>query len=160
MIDLTSVGTLFAFVLVCGGVLRMSLYPHPPKSAFKTPYLNAAYFMPVILLAVVVLLWIYAPDTYANMLRFPEFSWQREYLDAVLHKIIYILFALLFVGLTLLSVWKKLSLIPVLGLLSCSYLLCESGVSNWSRFLLWLLVGVVIYFAYGYRNSKLSRTRS
>ncbi|MBK8657505.1 MAG: amino acid permease [Bacteroidetes bacterium] len=160
VIDLTSVGTLFAFVLVCGGVLRMSLYPHPPKSAFKTPYLNAAYFMPVILLAVVVLLWIYAPDTYANMLRFPEFSWQREYLDAVLHKIIYILFALLFVGLTVLSVWKKLSLIPVLGLLSCSYLLCESGVSNWSRFLLWLLVGVVIYFAYGYRNSKLSNPRS
>jgi APA family basic amino acid/polyamine antiporter len=57
VIDLTSVGTLFAFVLVCGGVLRMSLYPNPPKSAFKTPYINAGYFMPFILASVIVLLW-------------------------------------------------------------------------------------------------------
>ncbi len=159
VIDLTSVGTLFAFVLVCGGVLRMSLYPNPPKSAFKTPYINAGYFMPFILALVIILLWVYSPDTFSSMFSIPSFSWQREFLDAVLHKIIYIIFACMFIGLTILSVWKKLSLIPVLGLLSCSYLLCESGVSNWSRFLLWLLVGILIYFAYGYRNSKLSNVK-
>ncbi|HRG90796.1 MAG TPA: amino acid permease C-terminal domain-containing protein, partial [Chitinophagales bacterium] len=67
-----------------------------------------------------------------------------------------IAFLVLALVVTVLSVWKKLSLIPVLGMLACSYLLCESGVSNWERFLLWLMVGFVVYFAYGYRNSKLA----
>jgi len=40
--------------------------------------------------------------------------------------------------------------------LSCSYLLSESGVSNWERFLLWLLIGMIIYFIYGYKKSKLA----
>ncbi len=75
----------------------------------------------------------------------------------ILHKAVFAAFALLFVGLTILSVWNNLSLIPVLGLLSCAYLLCESGASNWWRFLAWLAVGFVIYFAYGYRKSKLAK---
>jgi Mn2+/Fe2+ NRAMP family transporter len=52
---------------------------------------------------------------------------------------------------------KKWSLIPVLGFVSCSYLLCESGTSNWERFLLWLVIGLVIYFLYGYKHSKVRR---
>jgi len=43
----------------------------------------------------------------------------------------------------------------VLGFLCCSYLLCESGATNWERFLIWLLIGLVIYFAYGRRRSRL-----
>jgi hypothetical protein len=33
----------------------------------------------------------------------------------------------------------------------------ELGVTNWIRFGAWLLVGLLIYFFYGYRNSKLHR---
>ena len=50
---------------------------------------------------------------------------------------------------------KNLSLIPVLGLLSCLYMMCELGISNWIGFGIWLAVGLIVYFAYGYKHSKL-----
>ena len=52
---------------------------------------------------------------------------------------------------------KHWSLIPVLGLLSCCYLLTGMAVSNWMWFGIWLMIGLGCYFAYGYRNSKLAR---
>jgi hypothetical protein len=51
---------------------------------------------------------------------------------------------------------KNLSLIPVLGLVSCCYLLTGMAVSNWMWFGVWLVIGLVIYFCYGYRKSKLA----
>ena len=50
---------------------------------------------------------------------------------------------------------NKLSLIPVLGLASCTYLMTELGYTNWMRFLIWLGVGLVIYFLYSKSHSKL-----
>jgi len=35
----------------------------------------------------------------------------------------------------------------------------ELGVTNWLRFLLWLAAGLVIYFLYGNRHSKLAQER-
>ena len=66
------------------------------------------------------------------------------------------LFLALSIVTVIVSFWKSMSLIPVLGFLSCSYLLCESGTSNWERFLIWLVVGFVVYFTYGYKHSKLN----
>jgi APA family basic amino acid/polyamine antiporter len=51
---------------------------------------------------------------------------------------------------------KNLSLIPLLGLISCCYLLTGMAVSNWQWFGMWLLIGLVFYFLYGYKNSKLN----
>ena len=59
--------------------------------------------------------------------------------------------------LTVLAFIKNLSLIPVLGLLSCFYLMTELGYTNWLRFLIWLVIGLVIYFTYSYKNSALGR---
>ena len=56
---------------------------------------------------------------------------------------------------TYLSVAKRLSLIPVLGVMCCTYLMTELGWKNWWRFGAWLLVGFVIYFFYSYKHSKL-----
>jgi len=53
---------------------------------------------------------------------------------------------------------KRLSLIPVLGVLSCAYLMTELGITNWIRFLVWLAIGLFLYFTYGSRHSKLGRT--
>lgn len=77
--------------------------------------------------------------------------------SAFSHKIPMIFFALTALALLFLSLTKKLSLIPILGLLSCLYLMTELGVTNWMRFGLWLLVGLLIYAVYGYKNSHLSR---
>ena len=53
------------------------------------------------------------------------------------------------------SIRRSLSLIPVLGLLINLYLITELGITNWMRFLIWLAIGIIIYFAYGIKNSKL-----
>lgn len=46
--DLTSIGTLFAFSCVCGGVLILNQRKDLPEGRFKTPYLNAGVFLPII----------------------------------------------------------------------------------------------------------------
>ena len=51
---------------------------------------------------------------------------------------------------------RRLSLIPVLGVMCCSYLMTELGWTNWLRFLVWLLIGFVIYFFYSFSHSKLN----
>jgi len=55
------------------------------------------------------------------------------------------------------SIWKKWSLIPVLGLLTNLYLMAQLGTTNWLRFAGWLVIGLAIYFTFGVRHSKLRR---
>lgn len=81
----------------------------------------------------------------------------ESWLGAFSHKIPMLAFLAVALSLLVLSITKRLSLIPVLGLILCLYLMTELGVTNWIRFSLWLLVGLVIYVLYGYRNSKLNR---
>jgi APA family basic amino acid/polyamine antiporter len=47
--------------------------------------------------------------------------------------------------------------LPILGVLFALYLMSDLPVDTWIRFVVWLIVGIVIYFAYGYRNSRLRR---
>ena len=54
-----------------------------------------------------------------------------------------------------LSFVHRFSLIPVLGLISCFYLMAQESYTNWLRFLIWLAAGLVVYFLYGVRKSKL-----
>src|SRR6195952_4197372 len=48
VIALTSIGTLFAFVLVCGGVLVLQGQENRPQSRFKVPYINGKYIIPLL----------------------------------------------------------------------------------------------------------------
>ena len=52
---------------------------------------------------------------------------------------------------------KNFSLIPLIGLSSCLYLLTGMSHDNWFWFGLWFAIGLIIYFCYGYRNSKLRK---
>lgn len=45
--------------------------------------------------------------------------------------------------------------LPILGILSCGALMMFLPVVTWIRFLGWLAIGMVIYFAYSYRHSHL-----
>ena len=48
-------------------------------------------------------------------------------------------------------------LVPILGIVVNFGLMYSLGESNWLRLIVWLLIGQVIYFAYGRRNSRLQR---
>jgi APA family basic amino acid/polyamine antiporter len=50
--------------------------------------------------------------------------------------------------------------IPVLGILSCLYLMIGLPKDTWFRLLGWMALGLIIYFAYGIRKSKLRQKRS
>ncbi len=46
-------------------------------------------------------------------------------------------------------------LIPLLGVISCGYLMISLPWITWFRFIIWMIIGIVIYFVYGYSHSKL-----
>jgi hypothetical protein len=57
------------------------------------------------------------------------------------------------------SFFYKLSAIPLLGLLSCFYMMTELNISNWIGFGIWMLIGLVVYFTYGIKNSRLKQDK-
>lgn len=140
--DLTSIGTLFAFIIVCAGVLFMDA----SKAKFKVPYINGKWIFP---LAVITL--FYFSFTNKNLEALYNF-------DKLIHgdHIIFCFYFFCMVGLAIWAFLKNISLIPLLGILFCGYLMAELGITNWLRFGLWLLVGLVIYFGYSRKHSKLN----
>ena len=67
-----------------------------------------------------------------------------------------LVFLIVCIVMTFVSFTKNLSLIPLLGLISCCYLLTGMAVSNWMWFGVWLVIGLIIYFTFSYKNSKLN----
>lgn len=47
--------------------------------------------------------------------------------------------------------------LPVLGIVSCGALMAFLPAITWYRFLIWMAVGLVLYFAYSYRHSHLQQ---
>ncbi len=152
MVDLTSIGTLFAFALVAGGVLMLNTMKDRPRGTFQTPYINAKYIFPISFV-IVICAWIYfSSGSFATYLGLENgFSF-----DSIRATFPHYLFLILCVILAVYAYLKNFSLIPLLGLLSCSYLLSESGATNWERFIIWLFIGLIVYFIYGKSHSKLN----
>ncbi len=48
-------------------------------------------------------------------------------------------------------------LVPILAILTCGFLMYEQPAITWKRFVIWLVVGLVLYFLYGFRRSRLNR---
>src|SRR5690606_14171696 len=53
--DLTSIGTLFAFVLVCTGVLVLQNRPDIKRGKFRIPYVNSKYIVPPFFVILIIL---------------------------------------------------------------------------------------------------------
>ncbi|MDO1445882.1 amino acid permease [Rhodocytophaga aerolata] len=152
--DLTSIGTLFAFVLVCGGVLLLDKTEKVP-GRFKVPYINGKYIVPALLMGITLYIFLNNREMITHFFTINQV--EGNFWDVLEHKILAILFIVVSIWISWLTFSKNLSLIPVLGLLTNLYLMTELGITNWSRFLAWLLLGLVIYFSYSYRNSKLGK---
>ncbi|RKT00518.1 amino acid permease [Flavobacterium sp. 123] len=217
--DLCSIGTLFAFVLVCAGVLALQNRTDIPRGKFKTPYVNSKYIMPILVLIGLVFAFgynkkatmdfitnetqinnsstiitslnkeetkkvydylvtvdaknatVYTPDLevllnqyqqddvkYASVIAGMPISDTIKYekgFDLFKHKIPMWIFLFVLVGLMVWSFKENLSLIPLLGLICCLYMMAELSVWNWIYFGVWLLIGLVIYFSFSRKNSKL-----
>jgi len=85
--DMTSIGTLFAFVLVCAAVIILRKKEPEMKREFKTPLVP---------------------------------------------------------------------LVPILGIAACLLMMIGLGWTNWLRLFAWMAFGIIFYFAYGKKNSKLN----
>ena len=154
VLDFTSIGTLFAFVLVCGGVLMLSpqseaeLIESKNNGKFKIPYINSKYIFPSIMIVGLGLIIYFLPDFFTNVFDFTD--------GKMATNLPMLIFLIVCAVMTVLSFMKNLSLIPLLGLVSCCYLLTGMAVSNWMWFGCWLVLGLIFYFIYGYKNSKLA----
>lgn len=139
-VDLTSVGTFFAFILVCGGILYLDYQGLSKDATFKVPYINGKY--------VVATLFI---------IGFGYAISQGTFVEHLQEKPLLAVFWLVWIVLSIMAFRLNFSLLPVLGILTNLYLMTELGVTNWAIFIIWLIIGLVIYFGYGYRNSKLAK---
>ena len=118
------------------------------KGKFRIPYVNSKFIFPAIMVVAVGLIFKYVPTFFTNILDFSDVKMATN--------LPMLVFLLVCVVMTFLSFTKNLSLIPLLGLVSCCYLLTGMAVSNWMWFGVWLVIGLIFYFIYGYKNSKLN----
>jgi amino acid transporter len=142
--DLTSIGTLFAFTLVAGGVLMLPRIAKQP-GRFSLPYWNGQFAVPVIVAVFIFAFYKRISDAVVNI---DHDSYQE---------IIFLLFVVAAVVLATLSFIKKFSFIPIMGVLFCLYLMVEIPAKSWLVFLGWMALGLLVYFSYGYRNSLLHK---
>lgn len=218
--DLCSIGTLFAFVLVCAGVLSLQNKTDIPRGKFKTPYVNSKFIMPFLLIVGLIFAFgfnekatmdfitnetqLNEPSAIVTSLNKDETQKVLNYLisidkidakennsdleqllskhavddanyekvvaglpiadsikyesglDLFKHKIPMWIFLISLLGLSVWAYKQNLSLIPLLGLICCLYMMAELSVWNWIYFGVWLLIGLVIYFSFSRKNSKLN----
>jgi basic amino acid/polyamine antiporter, APA family len=218
--DLCSIGTLFAFVLVCAGVLALQNRTDIPRGKFKTPYVNSKFVFPLLIIIALVFAFGYNKEAtmgfitnetkindseviitslnkeetqnvydylvsiedksvdvknldveqllnqyyqddakYASVVKALPISDSLKYesgFSLFKHKIPMWIFMIVMVGLVFWSWKENLSLIPLLGLVCCLYMMAELSVWNWIYFGIWLLIGLVIYFGFSRKNSKLN----
>lgn len=148
--DLTSIGTLFAFALVSGGILLID--DSGQKGGFRVPFIGSRYFI-IVLWAVFTWYFFFTDTGFSASLRHEIFSGEW---DVFKHQIPFVIFLLIAGVVSWFSVARNLSLIPVLGLLTNLYLMSQLGIVNWMRFLVWSALGLALYLFYGYRKSKLN----
>ena len=136
--DLASIGTIFAFVLVSGGILLIGNDKNNTGKGYRIPYLNSRYYLLplwVIVLGAALLISYPGKDLFSELItsitRFPSVFVANPPVG------IFIIVAVLF---SLLSIIKKLSLIPVISVLANLYLMTGLGNHAWMRFGIWLAI--------------------
>jgi amino acid transporter len=150
--DICSAGTLFAFCLVCGGVIKLKMKKQTHQPKFSAPYINSKFIVPGLFFLSLIALYLNDASTIHYYLKFE--SWH-----AFITKIPVYIFVLGFAIFSVMAFVYQFSLIPSLGLICCFYMLSQLGYKNWLYFSAWLIIGLVIYFLYGHKHSKLVHSK-
>ncbi len=146
MTDLTSIGTLFAFVLVCFGVLVLPrISPDVKKKSFQLPYINGQFIIPV--LAAIFI--YFGLDRISSAFAAIQTEGYQEFL--------YLIFVFVLIIVSILSFIRKYSVIPIVGAMCCMYLMIEIPPVSWLWFFIWMTIGLVFYSFYGRRKSLLAK---
>jgi basic amino acid/polyamine antiporter, APA family len=146
--DLTSLGTLFAFAIVCAGIIIMDETGTTAQAKFKVTYINGRYWLPVVFAALGGILYYTYPNILTAMTTPPEDGSQWDLLP-------FYLFLTITAIVSVLTLIRQWSLIPVVGLLLNSFMMSQTMLVSWQRFLVWMLIGMAVYMGYGFWNSKL-----
>jgi amino acid transporter len=164
MVDLTNIGTLFAFVLVCVGIIILR-YKDPDR---RRPFRVPSGTLPLLLLGVVVfLVFYYLPQLvgpqvsiFGHQISLPALMMSNtwRYVEPTVF-IVATLALLYFYPRSTLG--KRLPLgawsLPLLGAVSCIFLMYYLPPTSWWRFIAWLMIGLSVYLSYGYAKSELGR---
>ncbi|HEV8201974.1 MAG TPA: amino acid permease [Candidatus Polarisedimenticolia bacterium] len=148
ILELTNIGTLFAFILVCVGVMVLRVKDPARPRPFRMPWIP---LLPIWAL----MLWFLPPAFLAA----EDWGARFEYL---------FLFAIAAAGM-IFSVTGIAALLRrrtapewvrtefcLAGIASCLYLMRGLPALTWWRFLGWLAIGLFIYSLYGVRHSRLA----
>jgi amino acid transporter len=134
VIDLTSIGTLFAFLVVSLGIWHK---PHAP-SHYKVPFVSMKKYGVFVLLIFIIGCWM-------NILQL--------FTDNVLFILTIITICFL-----IYSILYNKSMIPTMATCFNSYLLSTMESENWLRFGIWLVIGLIVYYFYGRIKNKETST--
>ena len=147
MVELTNIGTLFAFVLVCGGVMLLRAKDPGRVRPFRVPWVPLAPLWLIVLYGMAVLpgvgAWLRAAVVVIAI------SGLALNAGALARKIR---------GLPV-PEWLKTDL-ALAGIASCLYLMDGLPGVTWRRFGWWLLAGLVLYYLYGFRHSRLRQEQA
>ncbi|HLY68092.1 MAG TPA: amino acid permease C-terminal domain-containing protein, partial [Puia sp.] len=110
---------------------------------FQIPYVNGKFITPVLVAIFIFLFRARLSDACFN---FKAEGYQE---------ILFIIFVIAAIIIAFFSFLRNYSIIPVLGVLCCMYLMIEIPAKSWMVFFGWMSFGLLIYFLYGFRKSKL-----
>jgi len=147
MVELTNIGTLFAFVLVCAGVIILRAKDPDRVRPFRLPWVP---------MTPVWLLGLYAV--------FSGHGVSGGFSAALAVQVAVV--CLVGLALNTAALLQKLSGrkvqewlrtdLALAGIGTCLYLMDGLPGVTWERFGIWLLAGLLIYFGYGFWNSRLA----
>jgi APA family basic amino acid/polyamine antiporter len=168
--DMISIGTLLAFTMVCGGIVVLRFTPDHSTSSqdsrvWGTDEYNVVWgrFPPLEgiakltgkLLVPVIFVWALVSFVFAVMYR----NEVNPYFYLILLPFALIPFIALHTvrpqSIPNTFVCPFVPLVPLIGMFVNIFLLSQKEIPGVKYFCIWLALGVVIYFAYGFWNSKL-----